>query len=84
MTSLVLQSGREYVFAGDVACHMDGIRRIRGKDTPWINEDEAALATELKWLDMLDTTEKNLFVAISPHEEQWQYVERGVLGDGLE
>jgi glyoxylase-like metal-dependent hydrolase (beta-lactamase superfamily II) len=84
MIYLVLQSGREYVFAGDVAWHMDGVRQIRGKDAPWIKEDEDALAAELKWLNMLGTTEKNLFVVIShDEEERRQYVERGVLGDGL-
>jgi hypothetical protein len=58
---------------------MDGVRLIRGKDAPGIKEDEDAFAVELKWLYMLGTTEKNLFVVISPGEEQ-----RGVLGDGLE
>ena len=85
MIYLVLQSGREFVFAGDVAWHMDGVRLIRGKDAPWIKEDEDALLAELKWLNMLGATEKNVFVVISHDEDQRrQYVERGILGDGLE
>lgn len=85
MIYLVLQSGREFVFAGDVAWHMDGVRLIRGKDAPWIKEDEDALLAELKWLNMVGATEKNVFVVISHDDEQRrQYVERGVLGDGLE
>lgn len=85
MIYLVLQSEREYVLAGDVAWHMDGVRLVRGKDAAWIKEDENALAAELKWLNMLSTTEKNVFVVISHDEEQrQQYVQRGVLRDGLE
>jgi glyoxylase-like metal-dependent hydrolase (beta-lactamase superfamily II) len=85
MIYLVLQSGRELVFAGDVAWHMDGVRLIRGKDAPWIKEDEDALVAELKWLNMLGATEKSVFVVISHDEEQRkQYIESGVLGEGLE
>jgi hypothetical protein len=84
MIYLVLQSGREYVFAGDVAWHVDGVRLIRGKDAPWIKEDEDASATELKRPNMIDKTEKNLFVVISHDpERRRQYVECGVLGVGL-
>jgi len=85
MIYLVLQSGREFVLAGDVAWHMDGVRLIRGKDAPWIKEDGDALLAELKWLHMISETEENLFIVISHDDEQRrQYVEHGVLGDGLE
>src|SRR5262245_32852094 len=47
MIYLVLQSGKEYVFAGDVAWHMDGVRQVRGKDAPWITEDEPNMTAEL-------------------------------------
>src|SRR5437899_1805218 len=40
MIHVVLASGREYLFIGDTASHMDGVRNIKGKDAPWIQEDE--------------------------------------------
>jgi glyoxylase-like metal-dependent hydrolase (beta-lactamase superfamily II) len=85
MVYVALQSGREYLFAGDVAWHMDGVRLIRGKDAPWITEDEAALNAELTWLNMLSRTEKNLVIVVSHDEEQrLQYIAQGVLGGKLE
>jgi len=85
MIYLVLQSGKEYVFAGDVAWHMDGVRSIRGKDAPWITEDEPNMAAELSWLNGLTTTEPNVAVVISHDEDQrLQYIRDRILGDGFE
>ena len=44
MIYVKLASGAEYLFVGDAAWHMDGIRQIRGKDADWVKEDEKALA----------------------------------------
>jgi glyoxylase-like metal-dependent hydrolase (beta-lactamase superfamily II) len=85
MIYVVLQSGKEYLFAGDVAWHMDGVRTIRGKDAPWITEDEPAMTAELTWLNGLSKSEKNLTIVISHDEEQrLQYIELKLLGNGLE
>ena len=85
MIYVVLDSGKEYLFAGDVAWLMDGVKTITGKDAPWITEDESYIAAELRWLNMLTRTEKNLSIVISHDEEQRQdYVKRKILGDGLE
>jgi len=85
MIYLVLQSGKEYVFAGDVAWHMDGVRAVRGKDAPWITEDEPNMTAELSWLNGLTRTEPNVAVVISHDEEQrLQYIRDRVLGDGFE
>ena len=85
MIYVVLQSGKEYLFAGDVAWHMDGVRTIRGKDAPWISEDEPAMTAELTWLNSLSKSEKNLSIVISHDEEQrLQYIQQKLLGDGLE
>jgi glyoxylase-like metal-dependent hydrolase (beta-lactamase superfamily II) len=85
MIYVVLQSGKEYVFAGDVAWHMDGVRQIRGKDAPWITEDEPNMAAELSWLNTLMKTEPNVSVVISHDEDQrLQYIRERVLGDGFE
>jgi glyoxylase-like metal-dependent hydrolase (beta-lactamase superfamily II) len=85
MVYIVLQSGKEYVFAGDVAWHMDGVRQVRGKDAPWITEDEPSMAAELAWLNGLMRTEPSLAIVVSHDEDQrLQYVRERILGDGFE
>ena len=85
MIYLVLQSGKEYVFAGDVAWHMDSVRSVRGKDAPWITEDEPNMTAELTWLNGLMRNEPNIAIVISHDEDQrLQYIRDRVLGDGLE
>ena len=85
MVYVALESGREYLFIADTAWHMDGVRLIKGKDAPWIQEEGAALLAQLKWLNELYRTEKNLFIVAShDDEEHKELITRGVLGDGLE
>jgi glyoxylase-like metal-dependent hydrolase (beta-lactamase superfamily II) len=85
MIYVALGSGREYLFIGDSAWHMDGVRLIAGKDAPWIKEDEDALMAQLRWLNELWRTEKNLFIVVSHDEDQRkEYIAKGVLGDGLQ
>jgi glyoxylase-like metal-dependent hydrolase (beta-lactamase superfamily II) len=85
MIYLVLESGVEYLFIGDSAWHMDGIRLMKGKDASWIKEDEDALTAQLAWLNGLTRTEKNLVIVVSHDDEQRkQYIEKGVLGGALE
>lgn len=85
MIYVALQSGREYLFIGDTAWHMDGVRLIKGKAAPWIQEDDAALLLQLKWLNGLYHTEKNLVIVASHDEdERKDLIAKGILGDGLE
>jgi len=85
MVYVVLQSGKEYVFAGDVAWHMDGVRQVTGKDAPWITEDEPNMTAELTWLNGLMRNEPNVAIVISHDEDQrLQYIRERVLGDGFE
>jgi glyoxylase-like metal-dependent hydrolase (beta-lactamase superfamily II) len=85
MVYVALDSGREYLFIGDTAWHMDGVRLIKGKAAPWIQEDEAALLAQLTWLNELYRTEKNLFIVAShDEEEQKDLIARHILGDHLE
>ena len=85
MIYVTLQSGREYLFAGDVAWHMDGVRLLKGKDAPWVKEPDDLMMAELTWLNALSTNEKNLAIVISHDDEQRQrYIETGLLGDKLQ
>jgi glyoxylase-like metal-dependent hydrolase (beta-lactamase superfamily II) len=85
MIYVVLASGKEYLLIGDTAWHMDGVRNIKGKDAPWIQEDENALMAQLNWLNGLYRTEKNLFIIASHDDEQrTDLIKRGILGNKLE
>jgi glyoxylase-like metal-dependent hydrolase (beta-lactamase superfamily II) len=85
MIYVMLASGKEYLFIGDTAWHMDGVRNIKSKDAPWIQEDENALMAQLNWLNGLYKTEKNLFIIASHDDEQrMDLVKRGILGSKLE
>lgn len=85
MVYVALQSGKEYLLVGDCAWLMDGVRLVRGKDAPWITEDEALVMAELKWLNEIDRTEKNVSIVVSHDDEQRkQYIAAHILGDGFE
>ena len=85
MVYVVLASGREYLFIGDTAWHMDGVRNVKGKDAPWIQENENTLMAQLSWLNGLYRTEKNLFIIASHDDEQrLELTKRGILGNKLE
>ena len=80
-----LQSGREYIFAGDVAWMMEGVETMTGKDAPWVKEDTVSIDAELKWLNQISRTEKNVAIVISHDEEQrLQYIKDGILGGDFE
>jgi glyoxylase-like metal-dependent hydrolase (beta-lactamase superfamily II) len=85
MIYVALESGKEYLLIGDAAWHMDGVRLVRGKDAPWVTEDENAVLDQLRWLNDLSRTEQNLFIVAShDDEEHKEFVRRGVLGGKLE
>jgi glyoxylase-like metal-dependent hydrolase (beta-lactamase superfamily II) len=78
---VVLESGREYLLIGDAAWHMDGVRQIKGKDAPWITEDEPAVLDQLRWLNQLSMAERNIVIVASHDDEQHKdLVRRGLLG----
>jgi glyoxylase-like metal-dependent hydrolase (beta-lactamase superfamily II) len=85
MIYVALEAGGEYLFVGDSAWHMDSIRLMKGKDAPWIKEDEDALMAQLTWLNGLEKSEKNLHIVVSHDDEQRkQYVAAGILGGKFE
>lgn len=82
---VTLASGREYLFTGDIAWHMDGVRTTTGKDAPWITEPADLMAAELSFLNGVMKNEKNVTIVISHDEDQrLDYIKQGFLGDGLE
>ena len=82
---VALESGREYLFIGDTAWLMDGVRLAKSKAAPFLGEDDAAVMAELKWLNELYRTEKNLLIIVSHDDgEHKDLIKRGILGNGLE
>jgi hypothetical protein len=85
MVYIVLESGREYLLIGDAAWHMDGVRLMKGKDAPWITEDQTAVMSQLKWLNELSRTEPRLFIVAShDDEEHADLIQKGMLGGRFE
>ena len=85
MMFLTLDSGREYLLIGDAAWHMDGVRKVAGKDAPWIVEDTTAVTDQLRWLNGLLSTEKNLVIVAShDDDEHKELVAKKLLGGKLE
>ena len=85
MVYVALQSGREVLLIGDAAWHMDGVRLMRGKDAPWVTEDQAAVRDQLSWLNQLSRTERDLTIVASHDDEQLAELRQsGVLGDRFE
>lgn len=85
MVYIVLESGRELILAGDATWHMDGVRKVIGKDAPWITEDQPAVLGQLQWLHDLGTQAPALVVVASHDDEQRRdLVQRGVLGGRFE
>ncbi len=84
MVYVVLESGREYLFVGDAAWHMDGVRLIKGKDAPWLTEDEHAVMDQLTWLNGLVRTEPGLVIVASHDADEHKgLIQKGVLGGRL-
>jgi glyoxylase-like metal-dependent hydrolase (beta-lactamase superfamily II) len=85
MIYVALDSGREYLFIGDVTWDMDGVRLIKGKAAPWITENTDQILAELKWLNELMKTEKNLVIVASHDQIQHkELIEQKLLGAKLE
>lgn len=85
MVFIGLESGREYLLIGDTTWHMDGVRQMKGKDAPWVTEDQGAVLAQLTWLNGLSRSAPNLVVVASHDEEQHaDLVQKGLLASRLE
>jgi glyoxylase-like metal-dependent hydrolase (beta-lactamase superfamily II) len=85
MVYVALESGREYLLIGDATWHMDGVRLMKGKDAPWVTEDQAAVLAQLTWLNGLSRTAPNLVIVASHDEEQHlDLVQKKILTSTLE
>ena len=85
MVYIALESGREYLLIGDAAWHMDGVRLMKGKDAPWITEEQNGVMSQLKWLNELSHSEPGLVIVASHDDEQHaELIRKGILGGRFE
>lgn len=85
MVYIALDSGREYLLIGDAAWHMDGVRLVKGKDAPWITEDQPAIMSQLNWLNELSRSEPRLVIVASHDDEEHAVlIRQGMLGGRFE
>ena len=85
MVYVALESGKDYLLIGDVAWHMDDVRLVAWKDAPWITENREAVMDELRWLNDLSRTSRDLVIVSSHDDDQRKaLIQRGVLGDRFE
>jgi glyoxylase-like metal-dependent hydrolase (beta-lactamase superfamily II) len=85
MVYVALESGREYLLIGDAAWHMDGVRLMKGKDAPWIVEDQDAVMSQLTWLNELSRSEPRVVIVAShDDEEHADLIQKGMLGGRFE
>lgn len=85
MVYVALQSGREYLLIGDATWHMDGVRLVKGKDAPWVTEDQEAVLAQLRWLNGLSRTDPNLVIVASHDDDQHaELVQKQLLANRLE
>jgi hypothetical protein len=58
---------------------------MKGKDAPWITEDQNAVLDQLRWLNQLSRTDPRLVIVASHDEEQHaELVKGGLLSNRLE
>jgi glyoxylase-like metal-dependent hydrolase (beta-lactamase superfamily II) len=80
--------GRELLFVGDVAWHMDAIRNLHYRPrlvTDWLlDEDRAAVLAQFRTLHELLADPAIQIVVSHDADQRIELVRAGVLGDGLE
>lgn len=82
MAYIRLRSGAEFLHSVDAAWNMDNIRQIKGKAAPWVKEDTAAIRGQLRWLNAISDTEKNVTILVTHDNGRFEELGRsGVLGD---
>jgi glyoxylase-like metal-dependent hydrolase (beta-lactamase superfamily II) len=84
MVYIALQSGREILHSVDVGWVLENIRQIKGKAAPWVKEDVPAVVGQLRWLNNLHRTEKNLTIMVTHDDALFDMLtDSGVLGREL-
>ena len=84
MVFIRLQSGREILHSVDSAWIMDNIIQSRGKAAPWVKEDVPAVMAQLRWLNTVAATEKNITILVTHDDELFERLTRdGTIGAEL-
>jgi glyoxylase-like metal-dependent hydrolase (beta-lactamase superfamily II) len=82
MAYVRLESGREFLHSVDAAWNMDNIRQVKGKAAPWVKEDVPAVRGQLRWLNRLAETERDITILVTHDNERFDDLTRqGALGE---
>lgn len=82
MAYLRLASGREILHSVDAAWNMDNIRQLKGKAAPWVKEDAAAVKGQLRWLNRLGETAREIVILVTHDNDRFGDLTRtGALGE---
>ena len=82
MVFIALQSGREILHSVDVGWVLENIRQIKGKAAPWVKEDVAAVMGQLRWLNNVLRSERNITLLVTHDDERFATLTReGLLGE---
>ena len=74
MLFIRLQNGREYLHSVDTAWNMQNIVQMKGKAAPWVVENTAQIAVQLKWLNGLLSDEPDLTILVTHDDDQLERV----------
>ena len=81
MVYIALQSGREILHSVDSAWVMDNIRQIKGKAAPWVKEDVPAVMGQLRWLNGLTRSERDLTILVTHDDDLFaSSIKSGAIG----
>ena len=84
MAFVALADGREILHSVDAAWNFDNIRQIKGKAAPWVKEDVPAVMGQLRWLNGVAASEKNVSIIVTHDGDRFAALTRdGVIGGEL-
>lgn len=85
MVYIETATGTEYLFIGDCAWHMDGVITCTQKNAPWVVEDRASIADQLRWLKAVHSSEPGIAIVAAHDDDQLSgYRASGLFGSALE
>jgi glyoxylase-like metal-dependent hydrolase (beta-lactamase superfamily II) len=88
MVYVLTRSGTEYLFVGDIAWHMDNVRRLTGR--AWlvarfiVKEDRTAVLEQLRALHELDQRTRVHLVVSHDGDQLERYMDEGLIGRALQ
>ncbi len=85
MVYVETEAGKEFLFIGDCAWHMQGILECKQKNAPWIDEDRESIMEQLQWLNGIHGSEPNIAIVAGHDDDQLaEYHAAALFGSDIE